>query len=81
MSSGTISERLVWWRENGGGAEPAALNALLVELRAWRDEHDQDRARMPGPFFKMVWDGIFGDEHEAVETAIGEVEAALAAQG
>jgi hypothetical protein len=53
---------------------------VLERLKAWKAQHDQDRAGQPGPFLKMVWDGIFGDEDEKVTEAIAELEAALAAR-
>ncbi len=73
---------LAWWRDHrdAANADPADLRALLERLHAWKIQHDEDRARQPGPFFKMVWDGIFGDDDGAVTEAIAEVEAALAAR-
>jgi hypothetical protein len=53
------------------------MGALLERLRAWKAEHDEDRARQPGPFLKMAWDGVFGDEDEQVAEAIRQVEEAL----
>jgi hypothetical protein len=74
---------LEWWRANrgAGAVDAAALRDLLARLQAWKAEHDADRARQPGPFFKMVWDGIFGDDDGAVSEAIAEIEAALAGAG
>ena len=76
-----LSGDLAWWRDHRGApsADPAALADVLDRLRAWKAQHDQDRAGQPGPFLKMVWDGIFGDEDEQVTEAIAELEAALAA--
>jgi hypothetical protein len=76
-----LSGDLAWWRDHRGAppSDPAALRDLLERLQAWKAQHDEDRAHQPGPFFKMVWDGIFGDDDGAVTEAIGEVEAALAA--
>ena len=75
-----LSGDLAWWRDhrNGPAADPAALRNLLERLKAWKAQHDEDRARQPGPFFKMVWDGIFGDDDGAVTEAIAELEAKLA---
>jgi len=77
-----LSGDLAWWRDHRGAppADPAALAGVLERLKAWKAQHDQDRAGQPGPFLKMVWDGIFGDEDEQVTEAIAELEAALAAQ-
>jgi hypothetical protein len=76
-----LSGDLAWWRDHRGttAADPVALADLLERLQAWKAQHDRDRAGQPGPFLKMVWDGIFGDEDEQVTDAIAEVEAALAA--
>ncbi len=73
------TEDLTWWRQHRGAAEPEAARQVLERLRAWKQEHDRDRAGQAGPFLKMVWDGIFGDEDSAVSDAIAEIEAALAA--
>jgi hypothetical protein len=54
------------------------MRALLDRLKTWKTEHDEDRALQPGPFLKMAWDGVFGDEDERVAEAIRELEAALA---
>ena len=77
-----LSGDLAWWRDHrdAPSADAADLRALLERLQAWKVQHDEDRARQPGPFFKMVWDGIFGDDDGAVTEAIGEIEAALAAR-
>lgn len=72
-----LSDDLAWWRANRGAAEPAELRDVLARLQAWKTQHDADRAGQPGPFLKMVWDGIFGDEDGAVSEAIAEIEAAL----
>jgi hypothetical protein len=74
---------LEWWRAHRGAApaNAAALREVLARLQAWKTEHDSDRARQPGPFFKMVWDGIFGDDDGAVSEAIAEIEAVLADAG
>lgn len=79
MRATGLSGDLAWWREHRDGpADPAELRALLDRLQAWKTQHDDDRARQPGPFFKMIWDGIFGDEAGDVAEAIAEIEAALA---
>lgn len=70
---------LDWWQahRHAPDMDPAALRDLLARLQAWKAQHDQDRAAQPGPFLKMAWDGVFGDEDARVEAAIREVEAAL----
>jgi hypothetical protein len=75
-----LSGDLAWWREtrNAPHADPTALRELLERLRAWKIQHDADRAQQPGPFFKMVWDGIFADDDSEVVEAIAQVEQALA---
>ena len=75
-----LSDDLDWWRANRGAPDldAAALAALLARLRAWKVQHDQDRAGQPGGFLQMVWDGIFGDEDSRVAEAIGQIEDALA---
>ena len=79
MKAGGMSEDLEWWRTHRDATETdaAALRDLLARLQAWKAEHDQDRARQPGPFLQMAWDGVFGDEDEKVADAIGQIEAAL----
>ena len=74
-----LSGDLAWWREtrDSPDADPAALHDLLERLRAWKAQHDADRALQPGPFFKMVWDGIFADDANDVVEAIAEIEQAL----
>jgi len=74
-----LSGDLAWWRETRGSpdADPAALRDLLERLRDWKAQHDADRALQPGPFFKMVWDGIFADDDHDVAQAIAEIEQAL----
>jgi len=71
---------LEWWRANRDSPDPdpAAMFDLLERLKAWKTQHDQDRAGQPGGFLQMVWDGIFGDEDSRVAEAIQELEAALA---
>jgi hypothetical protein len=64
------------WRASRS-ADPAALPDLLAGLHAWKAQHDEDRARQAGPFLKMAWDGVFGDDDAEVGAAIREIEAAL----
>jgi len=75
-----LSGDLAWWRElrDAPDADAASLSELLERLRAWKVQHDADRAQQPGPFFKMVWDGIFADDDSEAAEAIAEIEAALA---
>jgi hypothetical protein len=79
----SVSGDLDWWRErrNTPDADEPAMRALLARLNAWKERHDHDRAGQPGPFLKMVWDAIFGDEHEEVAEAIRALEAALGEGG
>lgn len=74
-----LSGDLAWWREIRGStdADPVVLRDLLQRLRDWKTQHDADRAQQPGPFFKMVWDGIFADDDSDVAEAIAELEQAL----
>lgn len=83
MKAVGLAGDLEWWRTHRGAgqADDAALREVLARLRAWKAEHDADRARQPGPFFKMVWDGIFGDDDGNVSEAIAEIEAVLADAG
>lgn len=76
-----LSGDLDWWRANRNApdADAAVLRDLLARLKAWKAQHDQDRARQAGPFLLMVWDGIFGDEDSEVTAAIAQVEDALGA--
>ncbi|MBU1378737.1 MAG: hypothetical protein KKE02_21155 [Alphaproteobacteria bacterium] len=77
-----LSGDLAWWREtrDSPDADPAALRELLERLQAWKTQHDADRAQQPGPFLKMVWDGIFADDDNDAGEAIAEIEKALAAR-
>ncbi|MDZ4376277.1 MAG: hypothetical protein U1C74_33255 [Phenylobacterium sp.] len=79
----TISEDLTWWRARREAADVdvAGLSDVLGRMKAWKDQHDADRARQPGPFLKMAWDGVFGDEDAAVADAISEIEAVLGRGG
>ena len=81
MKASGVSDELEWWRANRGAADVGAMRDLLERLLAWKLEHDQDRAQQPGPFLKMAWDGVFGDEDGRVVDAIGELEQALGAPG
>lgn len=74
----SLADDLEWWRANRRSpTDPATLHALLGRLQAWKADHDRDRAGQPGPFLKMVWDAVFGDEDSQVTEAIAEVQAAL----
>lgn len=85
MTANDLPCDLEWWRANrhtpaADAATPddATVRDLLARLRAWKVQHDQDRAQQPGPFLKMAWDGVFGDEDERVAEAIRQIEDALA---
>lgn len=80
MRSMGLSSDLAWWRERREAplVDRAGAHEVLDRLRAWKVEHDDDRARQANPFFQMVWDGVFADDADAVAEAIGELEAALA---
>jgi hypothetical protein len=73
-----LSADLDWWRENRAAPDRAAAAAVLERLRAWKAQHDAERAHQPPPFLRMAWDAIFGDEDERVGEAIAQIEAALA---
>ncbi len=74
--SASVADDLAWWRLHRD-ADPAALRGVLGRLQAWKQTHDRDRAHHPPPFLRLAWDAVFGDEHEQVQTAIAEIEAAL----
>ena len=78
MTTSGLSADLAWWRANRHAPDRAAAAALLDRLRAWKAQHDQDRAHQPPPFLRMAWDAIFGDEDSQVAEAIAQIEAALA---
>lgn len=80
MQAKGLSGDLAWWREtrDAPDTDPAALRDLLKRLQAWKTQHDADRAQQQGPFFKMVWDGIFADDDNDVAEAIAQLEQALA---
>ncbi|MCR5879386.1 hypothetical protein [Phenylobacterium sp. J367] len=75
-----MSGDLDWWRAHREAVhlDPAAAGAALARLKAWKSDHDRDRAAQPGPFLRMAWDGVFGDEDGRVSETIAEIEAALA---
>jgi hypothetical protein len=79
VTSGSVSRQLQWWREHRDARDldEAAMRDLLQRLKAWKAQHDQDRAGQFG-FLRMAWDGVFGDEDEQVTEAIRQVEEALA---
>lgn len=75
-----LSGDLAWWRDRreAPDLDRAEAQEVLARLRAWKVQHDDDRALQANPFFQMVWDGVFSDDDDAVVEAIGEIEAALA---
>ena len=79
MQPGDLSGRLEWWRAHRGSAQvdEQARRDLLAELKAWKAQHDHDRAEQPGPFLKMAWDAVFSDEEGQVSEAILQIEAAI----
>jgi len=80
VTTGGVSGELEWWRtyRNSPDTDAAAMRDLLERLQGWKAQHDQDRARQPGPFLQMAWDAVFGDENEQVAAAIQQLEEALA---
>jgi len=72
---------LDWWRANRAAPDidHGTMREVLARLRAWKAEHDKDRAGQPGPFLQLAWDAVFGDEHARVATAIAEIERLLGA--
>jgi hypothetical protein len=80
MEAGDLSGELAWWRGHRNSRHPDddAMRELLGRLKAWKAEHDQDRASQPGPFLQMAWDAVFSDEDGQVEEAIRQLEEALA---
>ena len=80
MKAGGLSGDLEWWRAHrtSPDRDAAAMRDLLERLKGWKARHDQDRARQPGPFLTMAWDGVFGDEDDWVAEAIRQLEHALA---
>lgn len=80
MRTGGLAGELAWWRarRNAEDVDVAAMRDLLERLRAWKAQHDAERARQPGGFLLMAWDGVFGDEDERVAEAIRQLEEALA---
>ena len=77
MKAPDLSQDLDWWRAHRATAGKDELRGVLERLRAWMAQHDADRANQPGPFLKLAWDAVFGDEHERVATAIAEIEALI----
>jgi hypothetical protein len=80
LNASGLSGELEWWRANRDSPDrdEAAARDLLARLKAWKAQHDQDRAQQPGPFLKLAWDAVFGDEDGRVAEAIGQIEDALA---
>ncbi|RAK59589.1 hypothetical protein DJ021_07130 [Phenylobacterium hankyongense] len=80
MKAGDLSGDLERWRADRGSlpTDREARRELLERLRAWKAQHDQDRARQPGPFLQMAWDAVFSDEDDQVAEAIRQLEDALA---
>lgn len=74
-----VASELEQWRtyREAPARDDADLRDLLARLKSWKAEHDQDRANQPGPFLKLAWDAVFGDEDGRVAEAIGQIEAAL----
>ena len=79
MKADGLAGDLAWWRAHrtAPDTDAAALRALLAWLKAWKAQHDLDRAAQPPPFLRMAWDGVFGDEDEQVVEAIRQIEDAL----
>lgn len=79
MTASGVAGELEWWRahRNSPDRDGAAMRDLLERLRVWKAQHDQDRARQPGPFLQMAWDAVFGDEDEQVAEAVRQLEEAL----
>jgi len=79
VKTGGMPGELAWWRahRNSPDTDAAAMRDLLERLKAWKAQHDQERARQPGGFLQMAWDGVFGDEDEQVAEAIRQLEEAL----
>jgi hypothetical protein len=80
VKAGGMSGELEWWRthRNSPDGDRAAMRELLERLKAWKVQHDEDRARQPGPFLQLAWDAVFGDEDEQIAEAIRQLEDALA---
>lgn len=77
MADAGVIEDLELWRDHGDAMDAAARRDLLERLKAWQAEHDQGRARFPIPFFQMMWDAVFADEHHHVAEAVREIEVTL----
>jgi len=78
VKAGGLAGELEWWRANRNSADEPAMRGLLERLKAWKVQHDQDRANQPGGFLQMAWDAVFGDENGQVVEAIRQLEEALA---
>jgi hypothetical protein len=80
VKAGDVSGALEWWRayRNSPDTDAAAIRDLLERLKAWQAQHDQDRARQPGPFLQTAWDAVFGDEDDQVAETVRQLEEALA---
>jgi hypothetical protein len=80
VKAGGVSGEMEWWRayRNSPDTDDDAMRDLLERLKAWKAEHDQERARQPGPFLRTAWDAVFGDEDDQVAEAIRQIEDALA---
>jgi cytidylate kinase len=78
VKAGGVFGELEWWRayRTLTDRDDAAMRDLLERLKAWKAQHDQDRARQLG-FLRMAWDAVFGDEDEQVAEAIRQLEDAL----
>lgn len=78
VSEVSVADDLAWWRAHRetANAQDPAVQERLDRLKAWKLRHDQDRERQPGPFLKLAWDAVFGDEDERVSSAIREIESA-----
>jgi hypothetical protein len=79
VKAGGVSGELDWWRAHrtSPDKDDAEIRDLLERLKAWKAQHDQDRARQLG-FLQMAWDAVFGDEDQQVAEAIRQLEEALA---
>jgi hypothetical protein len=80
LKAGGTTGDLEWWQAHRSqpGADAEVLRDVLARLRAWKGEHDRERALQLGPFLRLAWDAVFGDEDEQVAEAIGQLEDALA---
>ncbi len=81
VKAGGVSGDLERWRTHRNSLDDAAMRELLERLKVWKAQHDQARARQPGPFLQMAWDAVFGDEDDQVAEAIPQIEEALIKAG